>query len=291
MNFNLLKTFIKVAEFGSFTKAARQLKQPKSRVSRSISRLEEDLKVELIRRSTRSLSLTEAGKKLYMETQGLIHQLEKKIKELSKDEEEISGVLSISAPIDFGESVMPKLLSEFSMIHPKVTFRILLSDSYIDLTAHDIDIALRVGRLPDSNMKQKKLTETELILVASKEYENLKGLPQKWEDMANYELLSFYSENHQDVLSEMYQIYGLSPAMRINSFPMLRKLALDSRGIAVLPNAMCKKDLTQEDLIRVIPEWSHRKSPLQMVFSPNKNLPSITRAFVDFVYERRKTFF
>ena len=79
MNLNLLKTFTKVAEFGSFTQAAKHLKQPKSRVSRSISRLEEELKTELIKRTTRSTSLTEAGKSLYQETQPLLEQLERKI--------------------------------------------------------------------------------------------------------------------------------------------------------------------------------------------------------------------
>jgi len=290
MNFNLLKTFIKVAEFGSFTKAAHQLNQPKSRVSRSIGRLEEELKTELIKRSTRSISLTEAGKNLYQETQGLIHQLEKKVELMAGDSGDISGTLSISAPIDFGENIMPNLLCEFSKIYPKVNFKILLSDSYVDLTAHDIDLALRVGKLKDSALKQKKLADTQLILVASEEYISLKGSPKKWEDFSSHNLLSFYNENQQDPLGEMYQMFGISPTMRVNSFPMLKRLCLESKGIALLPSALCKREIAKGILARILPNWGTQKSPLQVVFSASKNLPPKTRAFVDFLSEKKELF-
>ncbi len=290
MNFNLLKTFIKVAEFESFTKAARQLKQPKSRVSRSIGRLEEDLKTQLIKRSTRSISLTESGKNLYQETQGLIHQLEQKVESMANSSGEVSGVLSISAPIDFGENIMPNLLCEFSKLYPSVKFKVLLSDAYIDLTANDIDLALRVGRLKDSSLKQKKITEAQLILVASKEYINLKGVPKNWKDLSGHNLLSFYNENHQDPLADMYQMYGISPDMRVNSFPMLKKLVLESKGISVLPNTLCKNEINKGRLIRVLPNWGTQKSPLQVVFSASKNLPPKTRAFIDFLNEKKASF-
>lgn len=290
MNFNLLKTFIKVAEFESFTKAAHQLKQPKSRVSRSIGRLEEDLKVQLIKRSTRSISLTEAGKELYQGTQGLIHQLEQKVESMSNSSEEVSGVLSISAPIDFGENIMPNLICEFSKIYPSVKFKILLSDAYVDLAANDIDLALRIGKLKDSSLKQKKITETQLILVASKEYINLKGLPKSWEDFPDHNLLSFYNENHQDPLGDMYQMYGIIPEMRVNSFPMLKKLVLDSKGIAILPSTLCKKEISTGRLLRVLPNWGTHTSPLQVIFSSSKNLPPKTRAFIDFLTEIKTSF-
>ncbi len=291
MNFNLLKIFIKVAEFESFTKAAHQLKQPKSRVSRSIARLEEDLEVQLIKRSTRSISLTDAGKDLYQETQGLIHQLEQKVESMSNNSGEVSGVLSISAPIDFGEDIMPKLLSGFSKLYPRVKYKVLLSDAYVDLIANDIDVALRVGKLKDSSLKQKKLTEAQLILVASKEYINLKGLPKSWEDLSNHKLLSFYNENHQDPLADMYQMHSITPEMRVNSFPMLKKLALESKGISVLPNTLCKSEFSEDRLIRVLPTWGTQKNPLQAVFLSNKNLPPKTRAFIDFLNQKRNLFF
>lgn len=290
MNYNLLKIFIKVAEFGSFTKAAKQLNQPKSRISRSISRLEEDLKTELIKRSTRSVNLTEAGKNLYQETQGLIHQLEKKVESIAHKSDEISGTLSISAPLDFGENVMPNLICEFTEIYPQINFRILLSDSYLDLMANDIDLALRVGRLKDSALKQKKITDTQLILVASKEYIDLKGRPKSWDEVSGYDLLSFWNENHQDPLEKMYKKYSLSPTIRANSFPMLKQLALASKGIALLPDTLCQREMNNRELIRILPTWGHTKSPLQIVFSGSRNLPKKTRAFIDFLTEKKDLF-
>lgn len=290
MNYNLLKTFIKVAEFGSFTKAAHHLKEPKSRVSRSIIRLEEELGTELIRRSTRSIGLTEAGKNLYQETHGLINQLERKVELIASKAEELSGTLSLSAPIDFGENTLPVLLCKFSEIHPLINFEILLSDSYVNLTANNIDIALRVGNLKDSALKQKKLADTQLILVASAEYAILKGLPKKWEDFVNHNVLSFYNENHQDPLGQFYQMYGFSPSIRVNSFPMLKRLALESKGIALLPDTLCKKEMKNGVLVRVLPKWGHQKSPLQIVFSASQNLHPRTRAFIDFISEKKELF-
>lgn len=291
MNYNLLKVFIKVAEFKSFTKAATQLNQPKSRVSRSIARLEDDLKIQLIKRSTRSISLTEAGLKLYQQTHQIFHQLEKRIEKITDGQFVVSGTLSISAPLDFGESILPNLLDEFAKIHPDVTFKVLLSDSYVDLTALDIDVALRVGKLKDSSLKQKKLTDTQLILVASKDYLSINSTPTSWKEIQKHKLLSFYNENHQDPLKKICQTHNIAPAISINSFPMIKQLVLDSKGIGLLPNTLCYKELRNAELVRVLPQWGHQKSPLQVVFSSSKNLPRKTRAFLDFLTEKKTILF
>lgn len=290
MNYNLLKVFIKVAELGSFTKAAHQLKQPKSRVSRSILRLEEDLKTELIQRTTRSISLTESGRKLYQETQSLINKLEETVEIFKDDSEEITGILSISAPIDFGEEILPQIFCEFNQLYPGITFKVLLSDSFIDLVAHDIDITFRAGKLKDSNLKQKKIGEAQFVLVASSDYLTLNGVPRTWKDISNLNILSYWNENQQDPLDQMYQQYGFSPLIRTNSFPMLKKLALESKGIALIPSTLCSKELKDGRLIRVIPSWGHKKNPIQLVFSGSKNLPKKTRAFIEFVSEKKDFF-
>ena len=290
MNLNLVKTFIKVAEFGSFTKAAQHLKQPKSRVSRSIARLEEELEVELIKRTTRSTALTEAGKQLYQSTHQLFYELESKVESINNEGQSIAGTLSISAPIDFGENIVPKLLSEFSTIHPQLEFRVILSDAYLDLTAHDIDLALRVGNLKDSALKHQKLSTDRLILVATPEYLSLNGHPKTWSEISRHSLLSFHNENQQDPLGEMYQKYGISPLVRSNSFPLLKRLAFESKGIAILPNVVCKKEINEGKLIRVLPDWANQKSSIQIVFSSTKNLPPRTRAFIDFIKSKKDLF-
>ena len=287
MNFNLLKTFIKVAEFESFTKAAHQLKQPKSRVSRSIMRLEEELKVELFKRTSRSTSLTKSGRALFQETKGLIYQLEKKVELFADESDEVAGVLSISAPIDFGGTILPNLISEFTELYPRVSFKFFLSDSFVDLAAHDIDIALRSGKLKDSTLKQKKIIDTQFILVAHKDYLKLNGVPKDWNDISEHNVLSYWNDNQQDPLEKMYQQYDFSPFVRANSFPILKKLARESKGIALLPNTLCFNELKTGSLIRVLPNWGHEKKPLQILFSASKNMPKKTRAFIDFISEKK----
>ncbi|MCO4793486.1 MAG: LysR family transcriptional regulator [Bacteriovoracaceae bacterium] len=290
MNLNLLKTFIKVAELGSFTKAAKLLNQPKSRVSRTITRLEEDLRVELIKRSTRSISLTEAGLNLFQETRCLIADLESKIETITSEGEDITGVLSIAAPIDIGESFLSPLLNEFKQVHPNISFRIFLSDSYTDLTAYNIDVAIRVGNLKDSSLIQKKLVSSQLILAASSDYLHKMGTPKSLKDLKNHNVISFFNENQTDPLSEIYKKYSVEPVYRVNSFPLIKDLISESSGIGIIPNTICKREFSSGKFIHILKQWAHEKSTIQLVYPPTKNIPPKTRAFVDFIYERRDYF-
>ncbi|WP_372655926.1 LysR family transcriptional regulator, partial [Halobacteriovorax sp.] len=113
MDLNLLKTFAKVSELGSFTKAAEALKQPKSRVSRAISRLEKELEIGLIRRTTRQISLTSEGKEFYQKIQKLIDKLEEEVEHISDSKKEISGVLRITAPEDLGQSTLLDIIAKY----------------------------------------------------------------------------------------------------------------------------------------------------------------------------------
>ena len=287
MNLNLLKIFIKVAEFGSFTKAAKHLNQPKSRVSRSIARLEEELKVELIKRNTRSIHLTKAGENLYKKTYFQLSQIEETTNNFNKNEEEVSGTLTLSAPTDFVNYLLPEMVEEFSELHPKLSFKIHLGNSFVNLNTMDIDVAFRIGKLKDSSLKQKMMANTSFILVATKDYINLKGLPSSWEDLKDHKIMSYWNEMQNDPLDNYYKKYDIKSFIQINSFPLLKKSAIESKGIVLLPNVYCKKEVDNGKLLRVFPEWKNQVKPLQLVFSNNKNLSKKTRAFIDFVVSKK----
>tara|TARA_B100001248_G_scaffold262731_2_gene261836 strand:- start:6082 stop:6957 length:876 start_codon:yes stop_codon:yes gene_type:complete len=283
MRLNLLKTFIKVADLGSLTKAAQQLHQPKSRVSRSLARLEEDLGFTLMNRTTRSLSLTEEGRRLYQQTHTLLNDLESRLDNFSKTEEEPSGTLSISAPTDFAQNFLPSLLCLFSESYPHLQYRIHLSDDYVDLAAYDIDVAFRAGNLKDSSLKQKKISISQLILVASKDYLNIRGRPDAVAKLKQHAVFSYYNENTLDPLMDIYKRYQLQPTLRSNSFPLLKAMALEGKGIAILPDITCRKELREKTLEQVLPTWHARKGHLQLVYSAQKKLPPKLRCFIDFV--------
>lgn len=290
MNLNLLKIFVKVAQLGSYTKASKLLNMPKSRISRAISRLEEDQQVELIRRSTRSLALTESGLRLYQDTRGLLDELESKIESVASGPGGIKGTLSLSAPVDMGQNILPKLIGEFSQRYPQIKFRIHLSDSYIDLNAFDIDVAIRAGNLKDSALKQKKLGQAQLILVASFDYLQRWGVPKNLKELKNHQLISFFNENQVDPLGDICHQYQITPLYRVNSFPLIKRLVRESKGIGILPDTLCFKELREGKLVRVLPQWCEKKSTIQAVYLASKNLSPKIRAFLDFLAEKENIF-
>lgn len=278
MNLNLLKTFIKVAEVGSFTKAAKKLNQPKSRVSRHIASLERELGIELIRRTTRQTSLTQEGRDFFQRISGLMRSLEDEISLTSDHKEELTGNIRITAPEDMARSILTRIISEFEAEFPKVSFEIVVSNEYLDLTKENIDFAFRAGRMADSNLKQRRLHDTNIILVASKEYLQKYGRPNKIEDLHKHKLLSFSSIGFDNFSKKGLD---LKPMLKTDSFPVLMSMALGHNGISILPEFFCKPKIDSGELERVLIDHSLRSAPLQLVFPDSKNMPKRNRLFID----------
>ena len=291
IDLNLLKSFNKVAKLGSYTKAALILNQPKSRVSRAISRLEDELSVQLIRRTTRAISLTEEGKILYHSTKELLHQLDQSISTTTLSSQEVKGILTISAPEDFAHAAFGTIITEFSELYPDIQLKIQLTNSLIDLTKDDIDLAIRIGKLKDSSLKQRKIGEVEMVPIASPDYLRRYGFPKNKEDLKNHKVLSFYNENRPHIVNETFGGIKTNPFILCNSFPMLKILALQCKGIALLPNFLCQKEIINKKLVHVLPDWKQRRVPIQIVY-PQTSIPSAKiRVFIDYLASKNISYF
>ena len=278
MDLNLLKTFLKLSELGSFTKAALVLKQPKSRVSRGISRLEEDLGIQLVNRTTRHTSLTNAGKELFQRTRHLMEELEQEILSIA-EEGGIQGPFRITAPEDMAQTILGEILSEFTSLYPKVEVQSVITNEFLNLNRENIDLALRVGRLKDSNLIQRKLRDVYLIMVGSREYLTTYGRPKNFEDLVHHKLLQFKE-------FDFNKIFGLKekklvPTFQSDSFSMLSQMAKRGNGLAILPDFYGKRPIESGELERIFPFWRGKKDTIHMVFPSKKNLSKKTRAFID----------
>ena len=282
---NLIRTFCKLAEFGSFTQAARVLKQPKSRVSRAISRLEEDLGVELVRRTTRQTSLTGAGQKFYQRVQLLISQLDEESNAISETKDEMEGILKVTSPEDIGQSLLSKVVAVFNKKYPKVKIETVLSNEVLDLTKEGIDVAIRAGKLVDSNLKQRRLIEFKMILVASKKYLQTFGRPMSLPDLKRHKLMFFRDFGLEPVLEKRLKSDDLESYLKCDSFSMLLTMALEDGGITVLPEFVAQKYIDLGVLQRVLPMLEGKKAHLHLVFPPSKKMPRRTRAFIDTAFE------
>ena len=275
MNYNLLKTFVKVAEFGSFTQAATFLKQPKSRVSRAISSLESELGVELIRRTTRKTSLTSVGQDFYENITPHLHEIQSELVRVSDAQEEMSGSIRITTSDSFAQTSLTQIIAEYNLLYPNVTFEMIITNEYVDLIKDNIDLAFRAGRLKDSTLVQRKFMSTCFILVCSKAYADLNSIPQKLESLNQYKYLSF-----KPIEKSFTKNFNLHPILSTDSFPMLLKMVLSGSGISVLPDFLCQKYLDSGELVRVVPGWKSKSENVHILYPPSKNQPKRVKEFI-----------
>lgn len=277
MDYNLLKTFAKVSELGSFTKASKILNQPKSRVSRAISRLELELGVELVRRTTRKSSLTSIGEEFYKNIAPHLLEIQNELTRVSDKQEEMTGTIRITASDSFAQYSLSEIISIYNSKYPKVEFEMIITNDYLDLVEENIDIAFRAGKLKDSTLIQKKFMRTSFIMVCSKKYIDKYSLVKNLEELKKHKYLSFRPMENQ-LKEKCGTVHSI---LKTNSLPMLLKMALSGDGITVLPDFMCQSYIDNKELIRVIPSWSSKSEMSHILYPPTKNLSKRVKALIE----------
>lgn len=183
--------FSHVVEAGSFSAAARRLDIAKSAVSKHISLLEENIGVRLLNRTTRRLSLTDAGESYYQSCAKMVEAAEEAKYCVTALQDEPRGMLRISCPASFGIDYVTPLLNEFLQLYPLLSAELLLDDNVVDMTEEGIDIAIRIGWLPDSSLRAKKLKDAQRLLCASPAYLERMGMPKTPEDLVQHDWVIF----------------------------------------------------------------------------------------------------
>jgi LysR family transcriptional regulator for bpeEF and oprC len=294
LDLNLLKTFSKVLEVGSFTQAAGALKQPKSRVSKAIARLEKELGVQLIQRTTRSVTPTHSGKELYARIALHLQEIEKETVAITQKENKVEGIIRIAASEDIGHSILVDIIEEFNKRYPLVSFEILISNDLINLQKERIDLAFRISKLKDSSIIQKKIGSVELIFTATPGYLKKFGTPSNLRELIDHKVFTFFKTDSQqdfDPIAEILKKDELKFRLSCNSFILLYSQTLKGRGIGLIPDFYCRDDFSKESLVRVLPAFSVGKRNIHVVYPAAKNIPVRTRKFLDFSAEKLKGHF
>ena len=277
MDYNLLKTFSKVSELGSFTKAAKVLNQPKSRVSRAIAKLENELGVELVRRTTRKTSLTSLGQEFYEKITPHLNEISNELIRVSDKQDEMVGTIRITTSDSFAQNTLAPVISKYNLKYPKVKFEMIITNDYVDLVKENIDLAFRAGKLKDSSLLQKKFIATSFLLVCSKKYIDKYSVPTCLAEIQKHKYLSFKP------LESLFTDKGiiLNSSVTTDSLPMLLKMALNGDGVTVLPDFLCEKYIMSKELVRVIPTWKSKSENIHIVYPPTKNLPKRVKEFIE----------
>lgn len=288
LDLNEIAIFVKVVETGSFSQAARQLGMPNSTVSAKISSLESRLGLTLIQRTTRKLSITPLGRGFYERcSQGLLEIL-KAQEEVTTAQSEPQGLLRITAPIDLGGQLLPRVVSPFLKKYPKVNLEMILEERRVDLVAEGVDLAIRVGKLEDSSLIAKKLGSIYFAAMASPKYLKHFPAPKVPKELQNHECIQFMPLGMEEwALSSGKSTVKVPMTGKLfsNSLNIVKGLALDGHGIALLPTFLCADEFHHGTLKRILPDWVANSRPVQFVYPGQKYVSPKLSAFIEFSTE------
>ncbi len=288
-NLNDILVFTRVVESGSFTGAARDLNMPKSTVSRKVSGLEGRLGARLLHRTTRKLSVTDAGKLLFDHGRRILSDLEEAEQAVYHMQAWPRGTLKITAPVDAGALIMP-LLASFLETYPEVEIDLDLTNRYVDLAAEGFDAAIRAGKLMgDSQLKARKLNSAKTIMVASPEYLQKWGTPLKCRDLQKHNCILFPGK--ASVIWKLVDENGplevpVRGAIGVNDMISVKYAALSGLGIGRIPASYCVQELEDGRLVSVLDGALPNEGSVWLVYPGSRSLSPKVKAFADFITVR-----
>lgn len=289
---NDVALFVRVVRDGSFAEAARQLGQPPNTVSRRVQELEDQLGTRLLQRSTRKLTLTQAGQAFYGRCEGAVDGLLEAGNAVLRGSEAPSGLLRVAAPADFFDFFPMAWVAAFLEAHPRVRIEFVLSDERADLIAERIDVAFRGGPMQDVGYVGRELQRAAgRALYASPGYLKARGAPASVARLVDFDCLTFAHPSGKanwrlDSPDGGYEEVQLTPRLSANTAQALRRACVAGLGIALLPGALAAPDVAGGLLMPVLPAYQRKGHGLYVLYSSRRHLPLAVSAFIDAVSAR-----
>jgi DNA-binding transcriptional LysR family regulator len=285
LDLNAVTAFVAVVEHRSFRGAAKSLGVPKSTISRRVALLEEQLGVQLLQRTTRTVTLTDVGDAFHQRCSQALGTISDAAREVRQSEASPRGVLRVTAPVTFAEHFLGDIVIEFLSQNPDVRVTLDLTDRYVDLVAEGYDVALRAGSLADSTLKARLLGTNPIVMVASPKYLAEHGVPKTPADLLDHDcIVSSNTERGAKwplLVKRKVTLVPVRARVAVNSFMLARDLSAAGLGVARMPRGFSAALEADGTLSRVLTEFEAPPSPLNAVFPPGPHLAPRVRAFVD----------
>lgn len=289
--FDSLHTFVAVVEAGSFSAAAVRLDHAKSAVSRQVAALEAHLGAQLLNRTTRRLSLTEAGREFYERAQRILTDLAEAEQSVAAEQTALRGRLRLAAPLSFGLQHLAPALDEFLAQHPELVLDLDLDDRRVNLVEEGFDLALRIGELADSTLVARPLVPIRMVLCASPDYLRRHGTPQTPADLAFHAGLVYGNipEAQQwrflDAAGKSHSV-KVPARLRANNGDVLVQAALAGLGVVVSPSFIAHRALAAGELVSLLPAYQAPGTTAYAVYPSRRHLPQRVRALIEFLVQR-----
>ncbi|MCB9762980.1 MAG: LysR family transcriptional regulator [Alphaproteobacteria bacterium] len=280
----LLRAFARVADRGSLTAAARDLKVGQSTVSKWLAALEEEAGVPLVDRTTRRLRVTEAGQTLLGHARTLVEGWDDALAEVQAQAHRVAGPLRVSLPVVFGTRHVVPHLGPFLAQHPRLDLTLRFSDRYVDLLEQEVHVALRVGVAVPSTLRARRLGGTPRRLVAAPRALKRLGAPGHPRDLAGVEALL-----HTGVSRAVWTLHRGEETVRVDvggrvradNSEALRQLAVAGQGVALLAAWLVDEDIAAGRLVPLLEDWAAPEAPIRALLPPSRHVPGRVRAFLD----------
>jgi DNA-binding transcriptional LysR family regulator len=285
-----MAVFVAAADEGSLIKAARRFGLSASMAGKHVSEIEGDLGIRLMQRSTRRLSLTDTGRTYYARCKRILEAVEDANREASDAQQTVRGVLRIAVPLTFGAMHLGDVLARFVDQHPAVAVEVMLSDRYVDLLSEGIDVAIRIGRLLDSDLVARRLAPCPMVFCASPNFLRRFGTPRSVDELRRAPRLVFseaVSAGNWKLIDPKGQTHLIDGPARLaaNNMQMLLAAALAGSGVAYGPTFVFGERIMAGDLITLLPD--HRTSDLAVhaLYPSARNISLKARRFIDHLIE------
>jgi DNA-binding transcriptional LysR family regulator len=283
-----VEVFLAVTELGSLTAAAVSLSTTASVISRAVARLEKRLGNQLLRRTTRSLSLTDAGRVYVEQARAAFALFDNAERAMQGQGQALTGRVRLSVPTTYAHFRLPPLLQAFARQHPQVQVELNITNRNVDLVAEGFDLAIRLGRLPDSTLVARKLEAAPLRLVASPDYLRRAGTPHTLDELAQHACIAFVmpstGRTSPWVFREGEADIDWTPRGGIEvSDDVLGVVSLAAQGMGICQSYdfIVRERIERGDLVELLPQLAGRTRDFSVIYAPHRGLSGGARALID----------
>jgi DNA-binding transcriptional LysR family regulator len=278
--------FVRVAETGSFARAAERMGLSKPVLSRRVARLEEQLGARLLIRTARGAQPTDVGHAYYARAVNILAELDAAQEVVAEAVTQIAGPIRLTAPLSFGVEHLAPALAEFAASYSRVELDIEFEDRTVDLTGGGYDLAIRIGRLADSSLVARRIAPVRKHVIASHAYLERRGRPERPADLAGHSILLYGNEQWRFRVGERWETIRVAPVLRSNNGEMLLAAAEADLGLVMLPSFIAAPALERGTIDVLLRDFPIEEGALHAVMPPGRAVTARVRALVDFLVER-----
>ncbi|GAB2872967.1 LysR family transcriptional regulator [Paraburkholderia jirisanensis] len=286
LTFEHLLVFIAVVETGSLTRAAQRLDMGKTKVSKNIQRLEFELGASLIVRTTRRISLTEAGTSFFNACSAIVTLAEEAVSVVSPSPDDLRGTLKVASSLEYSAFVLAPVVAHMREVHPGLRINMVSGDRLIDTVAEGVDVTIRLGKLADSRHRAVRIGDYSKWLVASPDFVAHNAVPADITDAVNLPFVGLSVLPHPSRCNLRHAVHDplqldFAASLVADTVYTCRAAVAQGAGIALLPDFSVQADIEGRRLVRLYADWATDTIPIHALLAPGKHTSPKIRAFVD----------